>query len=431
MSTFSFPRMLLVRQNFPDRRIADVPGEVRRQLAASSFRSQLKPGASVGIGVGSRGISGIATIVRAAVDYWKQHGMRPFIIPAMGSHGAATAAGQADVLAHYGVDEANMGCPIVSQLEVVSLGKTADNIEAFMDRAAYNADGVMLINRTKWHTDFSGKIESGLFKMMAIGLGKFAGAQRYHCYGYKLGLEHVIRSVGRLVLKSGKIVGGLAILEDAYHHTAKLDAVTAANMEQREEENLELARSWVGTIPVDLDVLIIDEIGKHISGGGMDWKVVNRGFEAARNPYPYVHRFERIFIIRDLHPLSYGNAIGLGLAEIVTDRLVNKTDWEPTRINGLTSLGLASIRTPIHLPTDRECLAAIMPTVGKFEMSEVTLGWIRNTLELGTLALSENLRPEIAKNPMLEILGEPRNMEFDGEGNLINLLPDHSREASA
>ena len=430
MSSFNFPRMLLVRQNFPDRRIPDVAGEVRRQLAASPFAAQLRPGARVAIGVGSRGINDIATIVRAAVDYWKQNGMHPFIIPAMGSHGAATAEGQADVLAHHGVDERTMGCPIVSQLEVVSLGKTQDNIEAFMDRAACEADGVMLINRTKWHTDFSGKIESGLFKMMAIGLGKFAGARRYHMYGYKLGLEHVIRSVGRLVLKSGKIVGGLAILEDAYHHTAKLDAVTANTMEQREEANLVVARSWMATIPADLDVLVIDEIGKHISGGGMDWKVVNRGPEAERNPYSSVHRFERIFI-RDLSPLTYGNAIGLGLAEIVTDRLVNKTDWDPTRINGLTSLDLASIRTPIHLPTDRECLECIMQTVGKFEMSEVTVGWIHNTLELGTLALSENLRPEIAKNPMLEILGTAHNMEFDGDGNLRDLLLEHRQGVPA
>jgi hypothetical protein len=416
--------MLLVRQNFPDRRIPDVAAEVRRQLAASPFAAQLRPGASVAIGVGSRGINDIAIIVRAVVDYWKQNGMKPFIIPAMGSHGAATAEGQADVLAHYGIDEQNMGCPVVSQLEVVSLGKTQDNIEAFMDRAAYDADGVMLINRTKWHTDFSGEIESGLFKMMAIGLGKFAGARRYHTYAYKLGLEHVIRSVGRLVLKSGKIVGGLAILEDAYHRTAKLEAVTADCMEQREEQNLELARSWMASIPVDLDVLVIDEIGKHISGGGMDWKVVNRGFEAERNPYSYVHRFERIFI-RDLSPLSYGNSIGMGLAEIVTDRLVNKSNLEATYVNGLTSLGLASIRTPVHLPTDRDCMKAIMPTVGKFEMSDVTVGWIRNTLELGTIALSENLRPEIEKNPMLEILGAAQAMEFDGDGNLLDILHGH------
>jgi hypothetical protein len=425
MSSVSFPRVLLVRQNFPDRQIHDVAVEVRRQLVASPFASQLKPGARVAIGVGSRGIDNIAAIVRAAVDYWKENGMHPFIIPVMGSHGAATAEGQADVLAHYGIHERSMGCAVVSQLEVVSLGKTQDGIEAFMDRAAYDADGVMLINRTKWHTDFSGKIESGLFKMMAIGLGKFAGARRYHMYGYKLGLEHVIRSVGRMVLKSGKIVGGLAILEDAYHHTAKLDAVTAEIMEQREEENLALAKSWMAKIPVDLDILVIDEIGKQISGGGMDWKVVNRGFEAERNPYPYVHSFERIFI-RDLSPLSYGNSIGLGMAEMVTDRLVDKTEWEPTRINGLTSLGLASIRTPIHLPTDRECLAALMQTVGKFEMNEVTVGRIHNTLELGTIALSENLRPEIEKDPMLEILGAPRSMEFDGDGNLQCLLSEPS-----
>ena len=235
-----------------------------------------------------------------------------------------------------------MGCPVISQLEVVSVGKTEDNIEAFIDRAAYEADGVMLINRTKWHTDFSGKIESGLFKMMAIGLGKFAGARRYHTYGYKLGLEHVIRSVGRLVLKSGKIVGGLAILEDAYHHTAKLDAVTAGNMEQREQENLALATLLDG-----------DDSGRprrsHARRDRQAHQRRRHGLEGgeprlrsrAQSVLLIIHRFERIFI-RDLSPLSYGNAIGLGLAEIVTDRLVNKTDWEPTRINGLTALGLAS-----------------------------------------------------------------------------------------
>src|SRR6185369_11670298 len=157
----------------------------------------------------------IATIVRNVVRYWKEQGMQPFLFPAMGSHGAASAAGQADVLAHYGITEASVGCPVISQLEVVSLGQTADGIEAFMDRAAYEADGVMLVGRVKWHTDFDGKIESGLFKMMAIGLGKFAGAQRYHAYAYRLGLEHVIQSIGRQVLQSGKILGGLAILEDA------------------------------------------------------------------------------------------------------------------------------------------------------------------------------------------------------------------------
>ena len=241
--------MLVVRQKFPDRQIADVAAEVRAQLAASGFAGRLKPGSRVAIGVGSRGIHNIATIVRNVVQYWKAQGMQPFLFPAMGSHGAATAAGQADVLAHYGITEATMGCPIVSQLEVVSLGKTADGIEAFMDKVAYESDGVMLVGRVKWHTDFAGKIESGLFKMMAIGLGKFAGAQRYHTYAYRLGLEHVIRSVGRQVLKSGKILGGLAILEDAYHNTAKLDAVPVEAMEQREEENLALVKTWMAQDP--------------------------------------------------------------------------------------------------------------------------------------------------------------------------------------
>src|SRR6202020_737943 len=195
----------------------------------------------------------------------------------MGSHGAATAEGQADVLAHYGIVESSMGCPVVSSLEVVPLGSTPDGIEAFMDKNAYDSDGVFLIGRVKWHTDFAGKIESGLFKMMAIGLGKFAGAQRYHSYAYRLGLEHVILTVGRQVLKSGKILGGLAILEDANHNAGKIDAVPVEAMEQREYENLALVKSWMAKIPMDLDILILDEIGKNISGAGMDTKVVNRG----------------------------------------------------------------------------------------------------------------------------------------------------------
>src|SRR5664280_3501083 len=245
-----FPRLLLVRQNFPDLRLPDVGAEVDRQLAAADFAARLQPGSRVAIGVGSRGIHNIATIVRHVVEYWKNRGMRPFLFPAMGSHGAATAQGQEEVLAHYGITEASTGCPIVSQLEVVSLGKTSDGIEAFMDRTAYEADGVMLVGRVKWHTDFAGKIESGLFKMMAIGLGKFAGAQRYHTFAYRIGLEQMVRSVGREVLKSGKILGGLAILEDANHGTGKLEAVPVENMEKREEELLALVKSWMGRIPL-------------------------------------------------------------------------------------------------------------------------------------------------------------------------------------
>ena len=413
-----YPRLLLVRQQFPDRRILDVPAEVQKQLATSGFAARLKPGARIAIGVGSRGIHNYATIVRSAVQFWKDQGMRPFLFPAMGSHGAASAEGQAEVLAHYGITEAAMGCPVVSQLEVVSLGKTTDGIEAFMDRVAYESDGVMLVGRVKWHTDFEGKIESGLFKMMAIGLGKFAGARRYHTYAYRLGLGHVIRTVGRQVLQSGKILGGLAILEDACHNTAKLDAVPVEDMERREEQNLALVKSWRAHVPVDLDILILDEIGKNISGAGMDAKIVNRGVNGEYNPWPGTPRFERIFV-RDLSELTYNSAVGLGLADVVTDRLVNRTDWAPTWINALTANTPAAIRTPIHFPTDRECLERVAPTVGRVDLSQVTFGWIRNSMELGRLALSENLRPAIEGRPGIEI-ESVIDFDFDSGGNLVS-----------
>jgi len=413
-----FPRLLVVRQKFPDRRIPDVPAEVRQQLAASGFAARVKPGARIAIGVGSRGIHNIAAIVRGVVRYWQEQGMQPFLFPAMGSHGAASAQGQAGVLAHYGITEATMGCPLVSQLEVVSLGKTADGIEAFMDRKAYESDGVMLVGRVKWHTDFAGKIESGLFKMMAIGLGKFAGAQRYHSYAYRLGLEHVIRTVGRQVLGSGRILGGLAILEDAWHNTAKLEAVPVEAMEQREEANLALVKSWMARVPVDADILILDEIGKNISGAGMDTKVVNRCVIGQYNPWPDTPRFERLFV-RDLSELTYNSGVGLGLADVVTNRLVDRIDWEPTWINSLTANTPAAIRTPIHFPTDRECLERIAPTVGKVDLGEVTYCWIRNTMELGRLAVSENLRAAIERKPEIEIEGTI-DFEFDGTNNLAS-----------
>ncbi len=409
---------MMVRSKFEDRRLADIPGEVSRQLASAQFGARLRPGARVAIGVGSRGIENLAVIVLATVRYWQKHGIEPFLFPAMGSHGSATAEGQASVLAHYGITEASMGCPIVSQLEVVSLGKTNEGIEAYLDRAAYEADGVMLINRVKWHTDFSGKIESGLFKMMAIGAGKLAGAQRYHSHGFRLGLEHVIRTVGRQALASGKILGGLAILEDACHNTAKIDAVPADEMETREEENLALAKSWMGKLPLDIDILILDEIGKNISGVGMDTKTVNRGINGDYNPWPNTPRVERIFL-RDLHELSYGNAVGVGMADVVADRLLGKIDWEATRLNSLTANAPAGIRIPVHYPTDRECLERFAPTVGRINAEEVTFGWIRNSNEIARVALSENLRPQVERRADLEIESLTA-FAFDAAGNLIS-----------
>jgi hypothetical protein len=411
-------RWLLVRQSFPDLRLHDVEAETARQLAGSHFSAGLQRGARVAIGVGSRGIANIDTIARSVVRYWLEQGMQPFIFPAMGSHGAATAEGQADVLAHYGISAESVGCPIVSQLDVISLGKTPDGIDVFIDAAAHAADAVMLVGRVKWHTNFTGRVESGLMKMMAIGLGKFAGAGRYHAHAQHLGLEHVILTVGRRVLASGKIVGGLAILEDAHHHTARIEAVPAASMEAREIANLALVKSWMATLPCDVDVLIVDEMGKHISGTGMDAKVVNRGTKSEYNPWPGVPLVGRIFV-RDLAPQSDGNAVGIGLADVTTDRLVSRINWEPTMVNARTAGSPSRIRLPMHFAADRDCLEWVAATVGKLDPDTVTYGWIQNTLELDRILVSENLRDVVVGREIASIEGAC-DVAFDSEGNLVD-----------
>jgi hypothetical protein len=286
-----------------------------------------------------------------------------------------------------------------------------------MDKTAYQSSGVFLVNRVKWHTDFAGALESGLFKMMAIGVGKFAGAQLYHTYAYKVGLEHVVRSVGRQVLASGKMLGGMAILEDANHNTGKLVAIRPEEMERKEQEVLALVKTWMGKIPMPLDILILDEIGKDYSGAGMDTKVVNRSIWGPSNCWDEAPRIERV-VVRGLSARSYGNAVGLGMADCIHSRLLKQVDWHPTRINSLTASTPHGMKIPVSYPSDRECLEKMRPTVGKVDQSAVTLGWIRNSLELGTLAISENLIEEIRTNPLLEILGPAMPLPFDAEGNL-------------
>ncbi|MDQ2843161.1 MAG: hypothetical protein M3Y72_19410, partial [Acidobacteriota bacterium] len=292
------PRFVHARQSLPNRAIADIRSHIRRELAASDIVPRIPKAARIAVGVGSRGIANIATIVKCVVDFWKEQGAEPFIVPVMGSHGAATAEGQADVLAHYGIHPATMGVPVVSSLDVVSLGQTPEGIETFMDKAAYESDGVFLVPRVKWHTDFTGVIESGFLKMMAIGLGKFAGARKYHTHAYRMGYEPMIRAVGAKVFSSGKILGGLTILEGAHHETAGLVALSSRAgfqaMADREEELLRQVKSWKANLPADeIDILIVDEMGKNISGAGMDTKVINRGVQGQYNPWPetpLVHR---------------------------------------------------------------------------------------------------------------------------------------------
>lgn len=398
----NLPRFVSIEQVFPNRAIPDIPRHVHKELSHADFASRVPKGARIAIGVGSRGIANIATIVKSVVEFWKEQGAQPFVFPAMGSHGAATAEGQADVLAHYGIHEATIGAPVISSLDVVPLGKTPEGIEAFMDRNAYESDAIFLVPRVKWHTDFSGRIESGLFKMMAIGVGKFAGARQYHTFGYRLGLEKVIRSVGSKILASGKILGGLAIQEGAHHETAGLVAVSAAQGEKavlaQEEALLREVKSWRAKLPApEIDILIVDEIGKNISGAGMDTKVINRGINGEYNPFPDTPVIHRVYA-RGLTELTYHSGIGIGLADVIHDRLLNDVDWKPTYINSLTASTPAGVRTPIHFPSDLEALSNVAPTVGKIDLSTVTYCRIRNTLELVHAAVSESLIPALYSN---------------------------------
>jgi hypothetical protein len=416
----NFPRFVGAEQSFPNRAIANIEEHIRQELTSSGVAKRVPKGARIAIGVGSRGVANIARITKATVNFWKEQGAQPFIIPAMGSHGAATAEGQSDVLAHYGIHEATMGVPVVSSLEVVPLGTTPEGIETFMDKNAYDADGVFLLARVKWHTDFDGAIESGLFKMMAIGLGKFAGAQRYHTFAYRMGLELMIRSVGASVFTSGKVLGGLAIQEGAFHETAGLTAVSTAqglaSMIAEEEAILKKVKSWMAKLPApEIDILIVDEIGKNISGAGMDTKVINRGVQGQYNPWPNTPHVHRIYA-RGLSALTYNSAVGLGMADVVHDRLVNNVDWKPTYINSLTASTPACIRTPIHYPSDRQALEAIAPTVGKQDLSQVTYCRIVNTMELIHLEVSENLLPTVNSN--VKAISAPFELKFDASGNL-------------
>ncbi len=424
----NFPRFVLAEQSFPNRAIANIDAHVRQSLFKSDFVSRVPKGARIAVGVGSRGISNIATITKSVVNFWKDQGAHPFIIPAMGSHGAATAEGQLDVLAHYGIHEATMGVPVVSSLEVVPLGKTPEGIQTYMDKNAYEADGVFLVPRVKWHTDFSGTLESGLFKMMAIGLGKFAGARQYHTFAFRIGLEQMIRSVGASVFASGKVLGGLAILEGAHHETAGLVAVSSSqslsSMVAQEEKLLAEVKSWMAKLPApEIDILIVDEIGKNISGAGMDTKVINRGVNGQYNPWPDTPIVQRIYA-RQLSDLTYHSAVGIGMADVVHDRLVNDVDWNPTYINSLTASTPACIRTPIHYPSDLEALSNIAPTVGKTDLSEVTYCRIRNTLELIHVTVSENLLPSLHSNA--KAASKPFDLAFDSAGNLVESnVPAH------
>ena len=414
------PQMFTVRRNFPDRALANVSEAVLARMQDSGFALLCPPNSRVAIGVGSRGISNIDAIVKAVVDYWFAHGHRPFLFPAMGSHGAATAAGQIDVLAHYGITESTMGCPIESNLEVVSLGQTADGFKTFAGIDAWAADAVMVVNRVKWHTSFVGANESGLAKMLAIGLGKHAGAASSHQDARRHGMEAVIQAVAAHVLTHGKVLGGLAILEDAHHNTAHVEALFAKSLIRNEAKLLALTKSWMARLPVgDIDILIVDEIGKNISGTGMDAKVINRG--AAIDLSPNAQRISTVYV-RDLTDESYGSAVGIGMADVMHSRVRRKLNINAGLINAITSGSLMHIRMPVEFPTDRECLEICARTAGASSLADARLVWIKNTLELETTTASEAVARELRASG-IGCGRDPFPLTFDGEGNLPRNAP--------
>src|SRR5919106_4801852 len=412
-----YPNMYRIRQTFEGPAVADIPATVRAELARADVASVVKPGQTVALTAGSRGVANIAAIIKAAADYLQAIGAKPFIIPAMGSHGGGTADGQLDVLRHYGITEDSMGVPLRATMEVVQIGESPDGLPVWLDKYASEADHIGVINRVKPHTDFSGAIESGLFKMMTIGLGKYHGAQHYHRANVQYGYEHVIRTVGRTVLQQARIAFGLGVVENGYDHTAIIRAVLAPQFEATELELQALAKKLAARLPFDfMHLLIVEEMGKNISGAGMDTKVIGRIMNIIE-PYPTHPRILRIYV-RDLHDDSYGNATGVGLADFVSRRLVNKIDPTATYINCLTGLSPESARIPITFDTDREAVEAALGTIGLVKPEEARIVRIQNTLLLEELDVSEALLPEVQQRDTLEILWGGKGLIFDTNGGL-------------
>ncbi len=399
--------------------LGDVEGAVRIALAPLLSRSGLPLGAGVAVTCGSRGIDRLAEVLRAACAALREAGAHPFVVPAMGSHGKATAEGQRRVLADYGVTEASIAAPIISSLETHSLGSTPEGVEVFMDRAAWEAGRVLVINRVKPHTTFDGEVESGLFKMISVGLGKLDGARSFHRHSMRLGFAPVLLSMGRLALESGRIWAGLGLVENDEHRLAEVSAAPAAEVEALDRRLLACARRLYCRLPFsELDLLIVDEMGKNIAGTGMDTKVIGR------TPHPDLWplamegatRVRRIYV-RDLTPESEGNATGVGFADLIHRRLFEKIDLAATYTNGLAALSFNGMRVPMHLATDREALEFLLGNLGSPEPGTLRAARIRNTLALTEFLVTPACARELAGNNGYR-LGPPLPLAFDPSGNL-------------
>ena len=420
----SFPQMLRVRQLFEDSCIADPRAVARaaaaRLLASFAERAALRPilpGQSVAVGCGSRGIANLAEIVAGVIAALKEAGLEPFIVPAMGSHGGGTAERQLNVLRHYGVTEEHVGAPVRSSTETVELARTPEGIPILFDRLASEADHVFVINRVKPHSHFVGPVESGPAKMLLIGFGKPAGALQYHRAFARHSFPQVFQSAIPVLLKKLSVLGGLAIIENARDETARLVPLRGDELLEREPALLREAVRRMARLPFEeMDVLIVDRMGKDISGVGMDTNVIGRDRPDLARP-----RVQVIFV-RDLTPASEGNASGIGLADVTVRRLIEKMDPKATFLNCATAMHLHLARVPYAFETDREALEAALGATAVRSPAEARIVWIRDTLALAELEASVAFTDEVARRSELVPLGEPHDILFHPDGALMDVF---------
>lgn len=405
-------QMLKIRQKLSSYSAGSPHNLIQKQK--SVFQSRMKPGMSVALAVGSRGIPFIAEVVRSLVQCIKEQGAEPFIVPAMGSHGGATAGGQAEILQSYGITENEVGAPVRSSMEVVQLDSEGLDCAVYMDRLAYESDGVILVNRIKPHTDFHGRYESGLVKMSAIGLGKHAAALEIHKRGV-YGLRSLMPEAARVIMYSGKILSGVALLENAVGGCADLEIIPAEEIMSREPLLLERARELMPRLPLDkLDLLIVDRLGKDISGTGLDPNVIGRS-RILGEPEPSLP-FIKSILITDLTEASHGNALGIGLADIITKRLFEKIDYKAMYENAYTSTFLERVKIPLVAESDRDALKYAVRMCGA-DMGELSVMRIRDSLHLEDLYVSARAYEELAGRDDIELLEECGRM-FDENGCL-------------
>ncbi|QDT93953.1 lactate racemase domain-containing protein [Gimesia algae] len=423
----TLPKVYRVRQNFPSSRIENVAETVRTELAKLNLEKTVKPGESVAVTVGSRGIANISLIIKTTIDYLKTIEAVPFIVPAMGSHGGGTAEGQAEVIAAYGITAETMGVEIRSSMETVIVDTTSHGIPVHFDKHAYEADHVLICGRVKPHTRFVGDIESGLHKMMLIGLGKHEGAKIYHRAIEDISFEEIINAVAKSILQKCSVVAGLAIVENSYDQTALIEAVPPEQFYEREKALLNIARDWLPRLPFpQTDLLIVDRIGKNISGSGMDACVIGRKFNDHAATERDTVSVKRI-MIRSLTEETHGNACGIGLAEFTNERTVTSVDWKITRINANTGSHPTAAMVPLAYPTDREAIEAALQTIGLVSPEASRIVQIFDTLELSEVIVSETYLEEINSRDDLEIIAGPFELAFDAEQNLTPVFnePQH------